>query len=344
MRGYIRATVATVFLIAGAASADVPRRAAPPSTAVVDAAVYTQPQQLVDLGDGRRLNLYCSGSGSPTVIFDSGLGDSSKAWGLVQPAIAQFTRACSYDRAGLGFSDPPPRPGSSAAAVADLHALVRAAGLQSPLLLVGHSYGGMNVRLYAATYPGDVAGLVLVDGSLEDLALPFWDIDGAFATDYLPYVATLESCLTKPWGEFPEGSDQRMYCGASGNPRYSAAINAVEQLRAKSPARLQGWIGEFRKFWFVSGAQLRAARGNLGDLPLILLHRPLQLAGPRETLEQRSAKNVLLPQLRRQQAAESRCGQIRQIPATGHYIQLDQPDAVIDAVRDVVRMRGECGK
>lgn len=342
MRRYAVAAAAALFLASGLAAADVPRRAMPPNTAVVDDAVYTQPQRLVDLGDGRRLNLHCSGSGSPTVIFDSGLGDSSKAWGLVQPAVAQFTRACSYDRAGLGFSDPTPRPGSSVTAVADLHQLVRAAGLESPLVLVGHSYGGMNVRLYAATYPGEVAGLVLVDGSLEDLALPFWDIDGAFVTDYLPYVTTLESCLARPWGEFPAGSDQRMYCGAADNPRYSAAINTVEQQRAKAPARLQGWIGEFRNFWFVSGAQLRAARGNSGDVPLILLHRPMQQAGPRETVEQRAAKNLILVQLRDRQTQESRCGQRRQIPATGHYIQLDQPVAVIEAIRDVLQMGGGC--
>jgi pimeloyl-ACP methyl ester carboxylesterase len=342
MRQFTRLIAVALLWTCAVAQADVPRRAEPPSAAVIDDVAYTRPQQRIAVEDGRHLNLYCLGKGSPTVIFDSGLGDSSKAWGLVQPAISRITRSCSYDRAGLGFSDPTPRPGNSAAAVEDLHRLVQSGALQPPLVLVGHSYGGMNVRLYAATHRDEVAGIVLVDGSLEDLAPLFWDIDGAFVVDYLPYVATLESCLARPWGEFVPGSDQRNFCGAVANPRYSAAINAIELQRARYPARLQGWIGEFRNFWFVSGAQLRAARGDLGELPLLLLHRPLQGPAPRETASQRAAKNVLLPQLRRLQAAESRCGQVRQIPSTGHYIQLDQPQAVMDAIVEVMAQRGVC--
>jgi hypothetical protein len=83
------------------------------STAIVDDVAYTKPQELVAVESGRRLNIYCAGRGSPTIVFDSGLGDGAAIWGLIQPAVAKHTRACSYDRAGLGFSDPPTRPSTS---------------------------------------------------------------------------------------------------------------------------------------------------------------------------------------------------------------------------------------
>jgi pimeloyl-ACP methyl ester carboxylesterase len=102
------------------------------STAVIDDVAYEKPQRLVAIEHGRRLNIYCTGTGSPTVIFDSGLGGKTAVWGLVQPAVAEHTRACSYDRAGLGFSDPPDRPSTSANMVDDLHRLLRAAGIRPP--------------------------------------------------------------------------------------------------------------------------------------------------------------------------------------------------------------------
>jgi pimeloyl-ACP methyl ester carboxylesterase len=108
------------------------------NTAIIDDVVYTRPQQLVTIESNRRLNVYCTGAGSPTVIFDSGLGDGTRTWGLIQPAIAEHTRACSYDRAGLGFSDSPTRPGTSTNAVDDLHRLLHAAHVAPPYVLVGH--------------------------------------------------------------------------------------------------------------------------------------------------------------------------------------------------------------
>ena len=116
--------------------------------ALADNTAYASAQQRVDIG-GRKLNLYCIGSGSPTVVFESGLSDWSFSWALVQPQIALRTRACSYDRAGLGYSDPATRSSRSAHMVDDLHRLLRAARVAPPYVLVGHSMGGLNVRLYA---------------------------------------------------------------------------------------------------------------------------------------------------------------------------------------------------
>lgn len=103
--------------------------------------------QSVDI-DGRNLNIYCSGEVNPTVVFDSGAGSPGYAWSHIQPEVARFTRACWYDRAGEGWSDPGPFPRNSAAIAQDLHALLQRAGVAPPYVLVGHSAGGLNVRVY----------------------------------------------------------------------------------------------------------------------------------------------------------------------------------------------------
>lgn len=140
-----------------------PANAAPQPVATDPGTAYVGPHQRVDIGGGRKLNLFCMGSGGPTVLFDSGLSDWSSIWALVQPAVAKRMQACSYDRAGMGYSDPSETPRTPIAIVEDMHALVHAAKLPTPLLLVGHSLGGFNMKLYAAIYPEDVAGMVLVD-------------------------------------------------------------------------------------------------------------------------------------------------------------------------------------
>jgi pimeloyl-ACP methyl ester carboxylesterase len=122
---------------------------------------------LVDIG-GRSLHIHCAGQGGPVVVLEAGLGNDGGTWADVQPEIARFTQACVYDRAGRGYSDPAPKPHTSQHMVADLHELLWRAGIAAPYVLVGHSMGGLNVRLYEARYPGDVAGMVLVDATSEE--------------------------------------------------------------------------------------------------------------------------------------------------------------------------------
>jgi pimeloyl-ACP methyl ester carboxylesterase len=123
--------------------------------------------QLVSVGE-RRLWITCRGEGAPTVVMDAGVNSGSRIWSLVWPATSAATRVCIYDRAGLGRSDPIPRPRTSQEIVDDLHGLLENAGVPSPYVLVAHSFGGLNVRLYASQYPTDVVGMVLVDSVHED--------------------------------------------------------------------------------------------------------------------------------------------------------------------------------
>ena len=136
----------------------------------------------VDIGGGRKMYLECHGTGSPTVVLVSGLRGSADDWSIagkpaptVYPGVATFTRGCAYDRPGTPVgeqpsrSDPAPQPATAGDAVADLRALLRAAHEAGPYVLVGHSYGGLIVRLYADDHPEDISGLVLVDALSEGL-------------------------------------------------------------------------------------------------------------------------------------------------------------------------------
>lgn len=127
---------------------------------------YGRPQQLVDIG-GRRLNRYCLGHGSPTVILVGGLGASTFTWRKVHADLARTTRVCAYDRAGYGFSDPGPLPRDTRHLADDLAALIRAAPLRPPYVLVGASLGGMIVRLFADSHLRDVVRMVLLDPQIE---------------------------------------------------------------------------------------------------------------------------------------------------------------------------------
>ena len=131
----------------------------------VDASSYPPPGRLIDVG-GYRLHLSCTGTarlGSPTVILEAGYGDQSLVWSKVQPGVASFTRVCSYDRAGYGWSDAGPLPRTAGHMVRELHTLLARAGVAGPYILVGHSYGGLIMQLYDYTYPQQVAGLVLIE-------------------------------------------------------------------------------------------------------------------------------------------------------------------------------------
>jgi pimeloyl-ACP methyl ester carboxylesterase len=127
--------------------------------------------QAVDIG-GRTLNLYCSGHGTPTVVLETGGNSPGYEWLLLQSKMALFTRACWYDRAGVGWSDPPSSPRTSATIVSDLHEALHRAGISPPYVMAGGSVGGEYVHIYTARYPLDVAGLVLIDSAVPDMHEP----------------------------------------------------------------------------------------------------------------------------------------------------------------------------
>jgi len=134
----------------------------------IDQRTYPPPGEMVDVGS-HSLHINCVGQGSPTVILESGLATMSADWANVQPQVANTTRVCSYDRAGTGWSEPGPEPRDPKQIARELHALLANAGIDGPYILVGQSFGGLYVRMYASQYPKEVEGMVLVDASHPDM-------------------------------------------------------------------------------------------------------------------------------------------------------------------------------
>ena len=306
--------------------------------------VYTHPQQLVELEPGRRLNLYCTGKGSPTVVFDSGVTGETVGWALVQPVIAAHTRACSYDRAGTGFSDPGTRTGTSANIVDDLHRLLTAAAIAPPYILVGHSYGGMNVRLYKDHYPSEVVGMVLVDPSHEDWVHRTWALtplqptyEQLVADSFEPMWRDERECVRAATIGFVEGTELYKRCVPAPDPNLSDAINAAYLKTHLSLGYQQAQLTEDENLHFTSSDQLRAARIWYGDMPLIVLaagDRPKLRKG--ETQAHHDAINRMWFVLFDEVAALSTRGINRVVANTGHDIPMTQPGAVNSAILEVM--------
>ena len=303
------------------------------STAIIEDRAYASAQHMVDIENGRRMNLVCMGSGKPVVVFDAGLGNWSQVWGLIQPSVAKRTTACAYDRAGLGFSDVSNGDGSSATIVSDLHKLLTVAGVKPPYVLVGHSYGGMNMRLFASEYPADVAGMVLVDPSAHDLAppKPSWLLPVLSPPDPGKQVAEERAtrCIAAAEAGLKRGTDDYTNCiDDRPNPRLSADVDAVYQRLQLTPGF---WKARHKEEIAINDAsvdQLRAAQRSFGSLPLIVLTQS-EAAGPDPAMSR-------WVRAHQKMAALSSRGEDRIVPDSSHMIPLDQPEAVIKAIDDVL--------
>jgi pimeloyl-ACP methyl ester carboxylesterase len=280
------------------------------------------PGQLVDVG-GYRMHIYCLGRGSPTVILDSGLGDSYISWEKVQPAIAQFTRVCSYDRAGLGYSDSIPGPRTSEVMAEELHELLHNAGIAPPYIMVGHSMAGYNVHLYASVYPLEVAGMVLVDASHPEQEKRF------------PQAV---SDLDKSWIREEEFLEFSM---AFGLPRLLGFCGDTAQIRAVDCNfhSVREGVAELKAFP-ISAAQAATA-GSLGDLPLAVLSHDPAVPQPDFPADLVKPVNDAWRQMQDELSHLSTRGTHQIAKNSGHYIQLDRPDLVIAAVRIVLSQARE---
>lgn len=283
---------------------------------------FPPPGQMIDIG-GRKLHLYCAGKGSPTVILISGGGGFSIDWALVQPKIAEQTRICSYDRAGLGWSDPGPAEETVEETVTDLHALLQASSEKGPFILVGASIGGVFSQAYQRAFPEDVSGLVFSDSANrvgfkgKDKGGLLWELSEADLRSGFPLPASMKNPMPTreddPYDRLPP--DLRKV-------RLWLDVRLWEKSdpAKATPDFLLSWRKEFLKEFEETGP---GKKPPLGTLPVVVVS-----SNPLATDAARNSRDEAGPRL------DFLSSNTLHITATGsgHEIHLYQPDRVIDGV------------
>lgn len=298
-------------------------------------AQYPAPGELYEI-DGNRMHIRCEGTGSPTVVMEAGSGDCSLSWALVQQNVSSFTRVCTYDRQGYGWSDPVPGPVTARNVTARLHTLLSRANISPPYVLVGHSLGGIYARYYTHRYPGEVAGMVLVDPGSE------WQMARTgdnFTRELKGAVATKTSQLRAMAKEAANGtlarnlSLVRMYA----DPRLpSWEYHAFQVLWATEPSFWDACADEGDSVFSIWEEVSQENITSLGDIPLIVISSGQEMGFSAVPEENRYA-NTVFRNLQEEMAAGSSKGQYLIAANSSHYIQVDQPELVIAAIRSVVK-------
>jgi len=272
--------------------------------------------KMVDVG-GYHLHLYCQGENGPSVILDSGLGCSSLEWSLIQPEIAKTARVYSYDRAGLGWSEESPLPRTSQNCVHELHTVLKKANIPGPYLLVGHSFGGLNMRLFANTYPEEVRGVVLVDSSHEDTVnhLSFSKMHEAIgmAVSYsglARLIATIPS-YKKTFEMFPRDVQEIYLTQSKTNKNLRTHLKEASYLKESSE-------------------QLKTSGGLLGDKPLIVISAGKEL----EYFTQE--KRDIFKSLQKDLVTKSTQGKQIIAKESGHVVTREAPSVIIKAIQDLL--------
>jgi pimeloyl-ACP methyl ester carboxylesterase len=292
---------------------------------------------MVDAG-GYRLQIYCLGSGSPTVLLDAGLGDFSPIWGLVQPEVARSTRLCGYDRAGLGWSERGPHARTVQNIVAELHTLLTEVAVEGPYVLVGHSLGGAYVRAYAFRYREDVVGMVLVDASHEGQEARF---PAAFAKVSEQGRAQMAQLLGLVQAANSLGimAMSPQSCPHACLPPMPEATREVHKGVVLSYGSFFAAVAEQHAHAEDNLAEIRDLHiTTLGDIPLVVLSAAkMELPeGYGLTAEDVADLQAVQAEMHAELAALSPQGEVVVAEESTHYIQFDQPELVIGAMREVV--------
>ncbi len=310
------------------------------------AARHPPPGQMVDMG-GYRLHLNCQGSrtdGSPTVVVDAAMGEFSLLWEPIQQQVREFAPICTFDRAGLGWSERSPKPYTVWRSVEELHTLLTRAGVEPPYVLVGHSIGGMNARLYAQKYPDQVVGMVLVDPGHEELLLRWPE----------GYMQVVEKGVAMGrwlyrlghWANTPGLLALMPALFARSAPIGLAddARDAYLDIVLSDTRYFQTLLDESSSLEDVMSVLRSVEDPSLGDMPLAVLTagqfvptehiEALQRSGA--SAEDVAQAEMVRIELQTQLAALSSNGKHVIVEESGHNIHVDQPAFVIDAIREVV--------
>ena len=307
------------------------------------------PGRLISIGT-HRLHLHCAGDGQPTVVFDAALGASSLSWSLVHPEVARVTRACVYDRAGFGWSEAGPLPRTAGRIATELRQLLQSAGVPPPYVLVGHSFGGLVMRLFTARHRADVAGLVLIEPAIPDewaepsaekraLILRGTRLCGFGERAARRGIARVVARLVGAGALAPARAIVKLV-SRGGLRRDDEGILAPIWKLPPDVRRMLGTMWTQPRFFAALGSQIqhvcdsalevqREAAATYGDLPLTVI-------SARDSAETRRRADEAL-------ASSSSRGQHILVPHSGHWVPLDAPHAVIDEVVAIVRQIQSAG-
>lgn len=287
-----------------------------------DARRFPAPGQLYSV-NGRQLHLWCLGSGSPTVILEASGASSSIQWWPIQEELAEFSHVCSYDRAGFGWSDPSPSELSFEDNARYLKALLSAAEVPGPYILVGHSKGGLYVRTYAQLYPQDVAGMLLLDATEEEALF------GQFEVVERSVAEAGTQGLQARFGNL-----RLILRFASGSLPFPFIPEEIRPAFFSELARSDYWKAAARDgdSYHLTPAEMRVAGGfgGLGDIPLIVITHGIPFTGGMATLEEGFLES------QERLASLSTNSELLVAEKSGHAIMWDEPDLVVDSVRRLV--------
>lgn len=286
---------------------------------------YLTPQTLATLPDGRHISFFCLGTGKVTAILLSGWNVSNFVWRDFQLEASKKTRVCVYDRAGYGFSDPGPLPRDSSASVEDLHAALRAANLSPPYVLIGHSLGGFDARLYAYRYSQDLAGVILLDPPDET----------KYLQDHTPDedVAGMQHCLSllKNSPIAPDGKDG---CVEGPGPEWSPAMQQRLIEDQEKPAFFETLISEDVSMVNQSAQELATSRRSLGKLQIFVLQADGDCNRKHTQDDKDFSKRCIAL---KSQANDSSNGNWAIVKGADHYIFRTSPDVVLSALSQILR-------
>ena len=264
---------------------------------------------MVNIGT-HSLHIRCTGRGGPTVVIDTGVGDTSERWQPIQAQIAQVTRVCTYDRAGYGSSEPGPLPRHSQQAAGELKQLLENASVRGPYVLVGHSLGGLNVQVFADRYPDLVAGLILLDPT----PVPF--ITG--------------QAFPAPHRVFEQQ--------AAGLQQTAEAARQSTDAEAQAQADYLGAVASEHAALIAESASQVAAIASFGDIPLVVIGSGKP--NPAFGADAEAFQQFWIEQ-NRELATRSTDGTFVLAQESSHYLHEDAPDVVLDAIRQVVEQARE---
>ena len=290
---------------------------------------YPPPGRWIKVNN-HKLHLYCTGTGATTVILEAQATSSSFDWGYVQPALAQFTRVCSYDRAGFGWSELGPEPRTAQQAADELATLLKGAGEQGPYIMVGASYGGHIVRIFAHDHSDAVSGVILVDARLEKLfSIPEIQQQAKVSLGFSRVIAVL---------------------GDLGLSRIFIAAMPDKMIPPYAVSLYNSYPGSYEivfqsKLWHAAYAEARAmeqsdaqvaAIGSMGDMPLIVIRHGKPMFG---SLSPEAAQEMELKwqAFQEEMAKQSTAGEVIVAEASGHGIQAEQPAIIVEAVQQLLK-------